>query len=575
MTILLVTASTVGLGQPPDPRTNLRAGGLDAGQAVLGMRLVATAPRSKGFAPVSAPTDPNAALAYANSDLAFQDHYVIQGSYNGFQIWDISIPARPKLRTAVVCPGSQDDVSVYRNLLFVSIDDTRSRVDCGSQGVPDTVSHDRLRGIRIFDIRDLDRPRQVAVVQTCRGSHTNTIVPDPSDTGTIYIYVSAITNARSPNELAGCSRRVPEQDPQTSLFSIDIIRVPLAMPESARIVSAPRLFADSAGNIAGLWRGGAHGPGTQTTAPTSACHDITAFPTIHLAAGACQGNGLVIDIQDPVHPRRLFEVSDPNFAYWHSATFNNAGTAIVFGDEWGGGLAPRCRASDPGIWGGDAIFTLSGTKLALASYYKLPVVQDSLKNCVAHNGGLIPVPGRDILAQGWYQGGISIVDFTNPNHPREIAYFDRGAMDSLTPKFGGQWAAYWYNGYVYGSDIMRSLDVLTLVPSEFLTRNEIEAAESVHLSRFNPQSQPLIEWPASFSVARAYLDQLARGNGMSPAVRTRVESQLRDAEQLHGTGRQRALQVAAAGLEAELAHATDTARVRAAAMVLRQMARLG
>jgi hypothetical protein len=569
----LLVGPVAAEAQLSDPRPALRAGWMDAGQALRGLRLVATVPRSKEFATAVLADSLDAVLALANSDLAFQGQYLFQGSYNGFQVWDISSPRRPTLRTALVCPGGQGDVSIYGGLLFVSVEDTRARVDCGTQGVADTVSPARMRGIRIFDIHDLDHPRQVAVVQTCRGSHTNTVVPDPSDPGVIYIYVSEIAVARSPSELAGCSRRSPAEDPHSSLFSIDIVRVPLASPESARIVSAPRLFVDSAANVAGLWNGGRHGPGTQVTAQTNACHDITAFPPLGIAAGACQGNGLLLDIHDPVHPKRLTEVSDPNFAYWHSATFSNDGSKVVFTDEWGGGLQPHCRDSDPGMWGADAIFTVSNGRLAEVGYYKLPTGESPLKNCTAHNGSLIPVPGRDILAQAWFQGGISIVDFTNPGHPIEIAFFDRGALDSTKLKFGGQWAGYWYNGHLYGSEINRGLDVLTLEPSVFLTRNEIEAAESVRMDRFNPQSQPRFMWPPSFAVVRAYLDQMARTGGMRAPARSRIAGILTRAETLHGAQRQRALMGAAQDLDSELAHAADTARVRAAAAVVREMAR--
>jgi hypothetical protein len=374
--------------------------------------------------------------------------------------------------------------------------------------------------------------------------------------------------------LAGCSRRAPDEDPHTSLFSIDIIRVPLASPESARIVSAPRLFVDSAGNAAGLWNGGRHGPGTQSTGQTNACHDITVFPAIGLAAGACQGNGILIDIADPANPKRLAEVSDPNFAYWHSATFSNDGTKVIFADEWGAGLLPHCRDTDPGMWGADAIFTRTDSHLTLTGYYKLPAAEGPTKNCTAHNGSLIPVPGRDIMAQAWFQGGISVVDFTNPGHPVEIAYFDRGPLDSAKLLFGGQWSAYWYNGHLYGSEINRGLDVLDLEPSAFLTRNEIEAARSVRMDRFNPQNQPRIVWPPTFTLVRAYLDQLGRDAGLAAAARQRVVAELDRAEPAHGAARRRALTQAADDLDKLLAAAPDTARVHAATVVIRQLAKM-
>jgi hypothetical protein len=551
-----------------DPRVGLRAGWKDAGEAAMNLRLVSHRDRPDGF--FDAANLGN--FGFLNSDLAFKGDYVFQGNFNGFQIWDISNRAGPTLRTTFVCPGGQGDLSVYRNLLFMSVEEIRGRIDCGTQGVPDTVSAERFRGVRIFDISDLDHPKQVAAVQTCRGSHTHTLVLDPRDTANVYIYVSGTSVVRSANELAGCSGRPPEEDPNTSLFRIEVIRVPLATPQEAKVVNMPRIFADSAGHIAGLWMGGNHGEGTQTTSQTNQCHDITVYTAIGLAAGACSGNGILLDISDPANPKRVAAVSDPNFAYWHSATFNNDGTKVLYTDEWGGGLAPRCRATDRPEWGADAIFTLRGHELRQAGYFKVPAPQTEQENCVAHNGSLIPVPGRDIMVQAWYQGGVSVFDFTDPAHPKEIAFFDRGPMDSTQLVLSGYWSAYWYNGRIYGSEIGRGLDVFELTPSEYLTQNEIEAAKLVHVDLLNVQSQQQFVWPASFVVARAYLDQLVRGNGLPQNRTARIARDLDRAEQMTGAARRAALTRLAAQLERDARGAADSARVRALAGVVKELA---
>lgn len=494
-----------------DPRVGLGAGWLDAASAIRNLEMVGSLPRPEGFFD---PDNPGA-FPFANTDLAFQGDLVFVGNYSGFQAFDISDPKKPKLRVAVVCPGGQGDVSVYGNLLFTSVEEARGRLDCGTEGVQDTVSAERFRGVRIFDISDVETPRQVALVQTCRGSHTHTVVTNPRDPENIWIYVSGTGGVRSPSELEGCSRGGPEDDPNTSRFRIEVIRVPLSAPEESRVVSEPRIFSDpETGAIAGLWRGGAHGEGTQGTSETDQCHDITVYPELGLAAGACSGNGILLDISDPENPVRIDEVADPNFAYWHSATFSNDGSKVIFTDEWGGGTAPRCRATDPPTWGADAIFELVDGKLNHAGYYKLPVPQEATENCVAHNGSLIPVPGRDIKVQAWYQGGLSIFDFTDPTDPVEIAFFDRGPLDEAQLMLGGYWSTYWFDGRIYGAEIARGLDIFELIPSEHLTANEIAAARSARYGEFNTQSQPRVTWPAEAAVARAYLDQLARNQGI-------------------------------------------------------------
>jgi hypothetical protein len=552
-----------------DARVGLRPGGQDAAQAAWNLELVSHQPRPAGF---SSP-DPAADFGFANTDIAFQGNNVFVGSYSGFHIYDVSNPARPRLRTSFVCPGGQGDVSVYRNLLFLSVEETRGRGDCGAQGVADSVSADRFRGVRIIDISNLQAPRQVAAVQTCRGSHTHTLVPHPRDPSRIYVYVQGTGRVRSPSELAGCSGRPPQEDPNTSYFRIEIIEVPVAAPQQARVVNMPRIFADSTGNVAGLWPGGRHGEGTQQTSTTNQCHDITAYAEIGLAAGACAGNGILLDIRDPANPVRVDEVIDPNFAYWHSATFNNAGTTVLFTDEWGGGTAPRCQATDRREWGANAIFTLAGRELRPAGYYKLPAPQTAQENCVAHNGSLVPVPGRDIMVQAWYQGGISVFDFTDPANPVEIAYFDRGPVNATQMIVGGFWSAYWYNGMVYGSEIGRGFDVFRLTPSAHLTQNEIDAANLVRMTEFNPQNQQRVTWPAHFSVAKAYVDQLARSRGLGGTRTVRLQQEIEAAERMRGAQRRTALTRIATQLDGEAASSRDAARVRALAGVLRQLAR--
>jgi hypothetical protein len=555
-----------------DPRASLKPGFRDAGVVARNMELVATLPKPDGFfdpnepagsvtppepaggrggaaAPPNAPaaagtpgSQPPApagrggrggaapagggggALNFANSDLAFSGQHLFMGSFHGFTTYDIENPRRPRLLASIVCPGGQGDVSVHGNLLFMSVEQTRGRIDCGVGGVQQTVSAERFRGVRIFDITDLNKPKQVAAVQTCRGSHTHTLVTDPKDKGSIYVYGSGTGGVRSGEELAGCVADAKDAD--TALFSIDVIKVPLNAPEQAAIVSRPRIFADEKGALGGLWQGGDHGPGTQSSRMTNQCHDITVFPEVGLAAGACSGNGILMDISDPENPKRLDAVVDKNFAYWHSATFNNDGTKIVFTDEWGGGTRPRCRATDLPTWGANAIFDIVEGKLKFGGYYKLPAAQTEQENCVAHNGSIIPVPGRDIMVQGWYQGGVSVFDFTDSSKPFEIAYFDRGPIDAKNLITGGYWSAYWYNGNVYGAEIARGLDVFRLTPSDHLSQNEIDAALLVRFNEFNAQQQPKVSWPATVIVARAYLDQLNRSKGIAPARATAVRNAL-------------------------------------------------
>ena len=610
MSLLLVCVGVTGgaqerRGSTPaaDPRVGLKAGLRDAGEAAKNMERIATLPKPEGFfdpkAPGGTPTpperdpnlpppDPNEPpdprfanmLGFANSDLAFSGTHLFMGNFHGFNTYDVEIARKPKLLASAVCPGGQGDVSVHGNLLFMSVEQTRGRIDCGTQGIQDKVSAERFRGIRIFDISDLGKPRQIAAIQTCRGSHTHTLVPDPKDPGNLYVYGSGTSLVRSAEELAGCSGLKPGEDPNTALFSIDVIRVPLAAPQNAKIVNRPRIFADpTTGAINGLWSGGEHGPGTQKTPETNQCHDITVFPQVGLAAGACSGNGILLDISDPEHPVRLDQATDKNFAYWHSATFNNDGTKVIFTDEWGGGTRPRCRATDPPTWGADAIFDIVDRKLQFRGYYKMPAAQTEQENCVAHNGSLIPVPGRDIMAQGWYQGGVSVFDFTDSAHAIEIAFFDRGPIDAKTLITGGYWSAYWYNGNIYGSEIARGIDVFRLTPSEYLSQNEIDAATQVRTDELNVQEQGRVAWPATAVVARAYLDQLTRSKAIEPERARAVRSALDRADDARSSrGKSQAAIDQLDGLTAQLdrdaaaAVGRDAARLRSLAATLKGVA---
>jgi hypothetical protein len=572
----------------PDPRLSLKAGWLDAGQALWNMRLVAAGRPSSAFFNPTGSTE-----RIWSSDLAFTDHYVIQGNFSGFQIWDVAKPNDPRVVTSYICSGVQGDVSVYKNLLFISVEGGNGRLDCGLQGVKDSVSTERFRGIRIFDIADIAHPKQVADVQTCRGSHTNTVVTDARDSADIYIYVSAMAGARSPTELAGCSDVAPEDEPNTQRFRIDVIRVPLAHPEQSKIVSRPALLADLAPYIrheeyaadtaeAGermIMRAtrpspnGARAPRLSPLGPiATVCHDITAYSAVGLAGGACIGYGLLIDIHDPANPRRITAASDSNFFGWHSATFSNDGSEVLLSDEWGGGTLPRCRATDNVRWGADAIYTIVGNQMVLRGYYKLPVAQSALKNCVAHNGSLIPVPGRNVMVQAWYQGGVSVFDWTDAAHVKEIAYFDRGPIDSTKMEPGGTWSAYWYNGHIYSSEITRGLDVLELRASPLLTQNEIDAAKTIQLGLLNVQDQPKFVWPATFVLARAYLDQLERDNGLSADRCVAVARDLARAEKQHGGGRQVALTALATQLDSDAGNANDAPKARMLAAVVHKLA---
>lgn len=614
----------------PDPRVGLEAGLFDAEEAIWNLRLLSTTPPPSDF------------LGVTNSDLAFKGDYAIQGNYNGFMVWDISNPAQPELVIDYLCPASQSDVSVYGDLLFVSGEGLGGRLDCGTEGVQEVASEERLRGIRIFDITDIKNPLYVSNVQTCRGSHTHSVLKDPNDDENVYVYVSGSAPVRPEEELPGCTNALPEDDPNSALFRIEVIKVPLDSPEDAAIVSSPRIFEDleappehglSPADIAELEAARAEGRfvaefyGREriipdrfinrflaniveerggTGEPTEAdstllrerlpailaemtggnddggidesqygpnqCHDITLYPEVGLAGGACEGYGLLLDISDPAAPVRIDAVADSNFAYWHSATFNNEGDKVLFTDEWGGGTQPKCRVDDPMEWGANAIFTIDGGQMDFQSYFKIPAPQTSQENCVAHNGSLIPIPDRDVMVQSWYQGGINIFDWTDPSNPIEIAYHDRGPIAADRMQMGGSWSVYWYNGYIVNSEIARGLDIFELEPSEFITQNEIDAANTVTLSYLNAQGQPKYEWPASYALAKAYVDQLERNRELDMMSINSYRSAIARAENANGSRQAELLNELASEIENKASESSNSEKMNKLAETMKNLA---
>jgi len=595
-----------------DPRAKLSPGLFDAGEAAVGIKHLTLLKKPDAFQLGIDPNGPKvekaltalgvppgakippavkmsfAGLAFANSDLAFQGNHLFLGNFYGVNIYDIADPSKAKLLTSMLCPGGQGDVSVYKNLMFMSVEMPNGRLDCGEQGFapptppaagqpqqqgPPAAQKDRFRGVRIFDISDISNPKQVGAVQTCRGSHTHTLVTDPKDKNNVYIYVSGTSFVRQNEELAGCSGGTPDKNPDTALFRIEVIKVPVAAPQNAKVVSSPRIFMDPrTGVVNGLNNGGSHdGNAIGKPSDTDQCHDITVYSAIGLAAGACSGNGIILDIKDPANPKRVDAVNDTNYAYWHSAAFSNDGKKVVFTDEWGGGMGARCRENDPNKWGADAIFNLNDNKLTFASYYKLPSAQGDSENCVAHNGSLVPVPGRDLKIQAWYQGGISLMDFTDAAHPVEIAYFDRGPVDPKMLILAGSWSAYWYNGRIYSSEIARGLDIFELTPTENLTQNEIDAAKSVQVAELNVQNQQKIEWSKKLVIAKAYVDQLERSQGLPSGEIANLRQSIQKAESSKKDLKK--LKSLAPSLEKTAATAksgADTARLQALADILKR-----
>lgn len=610
----------------PDPRVGLESGLFEYGEAIWNLELLSATPPPEEF------------LGSWGTDLAFKDNYAIQGNYDGFIVWDISDPANPTVAVDYKCPASQSDVSVYGNLLFVSGEGLGGRLDCGDQGVQEPVSEERLRGIRIFDISDIENPEYVSNVQTCRGSHTHSVLVDPDDNENVYVYVSGSAPVRPEEELPGCTTAFPNEDEDSALFRIEVIQVPLDNPQAAAIASSPRIFDDleapptkeisaeerqrlEEAREAGAFIGKMQGQervipggmvrnflsqiveergGNEVTAEDSAalrdrlpefidemlasrgrssealgpnqCHDITLYPELGLAGGACEGYGLLLDISDPVNPTRIDAVADSNFAYWHSATFNNDGTTVIFTDEWGGGTQPKCREEDPYEWGANAIYTIEDGEMVFQDYFKMDAPQTAAENCVAHNGSMIPVPGRDIMVQAWYQGGINIFDFTDPKNPVEMAFHDRGPINPERVETGGSWSVYWYNGVLVSSEIARGLDIFKILPSDFVTENEIAAANTVNLDYLNAQGQPKYTWPPSYELARAYADQLERGNELDNDSLQMVRRGIADAERANGTRKTQLLNALASELENKANDSSNGTKVTKLAQTLKELA---
>jgi len=584
-----------------DPRNGLKPGKLDAGVATSGMKQVSFMPKPAEF-------DSTSGLTFINSDLAFRDHYVYQGNFAGFTIWDVKNPAKPVKVAVVPCITSQGDPSIIGNLLFISAEGNGNRTDCAKGGVRDPKDH--MAGVRIFDVSNPAAPKLIKNVQTCKGSHTHTVIPDPKDKNIIYIYVSGSNNARPATELAGCNNGTDPADVNNSMYRLDVIKVPLNHPEQADVVTGARIFTgleaapqSTARAAAARARGGRGagtagrrgGRGADSSAPPPPprpttpwnCHDVTAYPAVHLLAGACASYGLLVDISNPEKPVRLDARADTNFSLWHTAVFSNDASKVVFTDEWGGGTSPNCQATSMMEMGGNTTLTISANKkYTQHAYFKIPTAQSAQENCVSHNGGLVPVPGRDIMVQGWYQGGVDVIDFTDPDHPYELAFFDRGSYDNppepgdtasqgggrFRNTIGGSWGAYYWNGYVYSSELARGFDILELTPTDKLSANELAAAKLVKFVEYNPQSQPKIVWPAAFPVIRSYLDQLGRNDGLAAARRTAIANALTAAEKQTGAARGAALTALAKTVDADVSGAKDQSRVKAMSAEIKRLA---
>lgn len=416
----------------------------------LGLDQVGRSATMKHLANVK-PSDPLADST--GTDIAFQDDRAYVGNYSGFSVWDISKPKNPTKISQVSCPGAQNDISVSGDLLYLSTDSSRSDDSCSSEPQSGTVK-ESWEGIKIFDISNANNPKYLKSVETACGSHTNTLVP--GDKSTEFIYVSSYNPS---SNLPDCQ---PPHD------GISIIEVPKKNPAKAKVVATPVLFPDG-GNES-----------------TNGCHDITAYPKRKIAAGACMGDGIIMDIRNPQKPKVIERVSDPNFSFWHSATFTNDGDKVVFTDELGGGGAATCDVETGPTHGANAIYGLSKqNQLRFQSYFKIDRHQNDSENCVSHNGSLIPVDGKDIMVQSWYMGGTSVWDFTDARRPREIGYFERGP--AAGDDGGGTWSSYYYNGHIYSSDLGKGFDVLKF------THPLTNSAKSVKMGEFNPQSQPFVK----------------------------------------------------------------------------------
>ena len=592
-----------------DPRNGLRPGkGGEAAEVAHGMKLMSLTPKAAVFDSVNG-------LDFANSDITFGGKYVYQGNFAGFSIWDVSNAAKPVLVSTVKCQTNQGDPSIYGNLLFVSAEGAGNRKDCGKSPVTDPSQH--TAGVRIFDVSNPSAPKLVKNVETCKGSHTHSLLPSKKDKNILYIYVSGSGGARAENDLPGCKNGTDPADTSNAMYRLDVIKVDLRKPDSAYVVTGARIFTGLA-PVQGPRRAGAGGRGAAPGAPPAGappgaapaggppggrgeapapsgprnCHDVTIYPARNLLAGACGSYGILVDVKNPEKPVRLDAISDTTFSLWHTAVFSNDGKKVVFTDEWGGGTGPMCQATSMMQQGGNTTLEITADrKFKQGGYFKPNFAQTAQENCVSHNGGVIPVPGRDIMTQGWYQGGINIIDFTDAKKPVEIGYFDRGPIDNPPPidagppaapgaggrgaarsTTGGSWGSYYWNGYIYSSEIARGLDVVELTPTADLSANEIAAAKLVRYEQYNPQSQPIITWPAAYPVVRSYVDQLQRKNGLAADRITAINASLDASEKLAGAARKAALSKLGGEVDKDVAGSSDSPRVKTLSAEIRKLA---
>ena len=402
----------------------------------------------------------SAVPSYRNSDLAFWGNLTFAGNYEGFRVIDHSDPGNPAVIANVACPGSQHDVSVWKGLLFLSVDSPRSGPGCDSVS-----ASPGFEGIRIFDVSDPANPTYAGAVATDCGSHTHTLVPDSSDPGRVLLYVASYPSTVLAESAYGnsCSRIATDGSP-TGHSKISVVEVPLADPGSASVVSEPQVpLNDYRGDLG--WRG---------------CHDISVFTAIDRAAAACAGEGQIWDISDPENPTTLARIHNPNVDFWHSATFTWDGRTVLFGDEAGGGTQPRCRASDPATVGAIWIYDVAGLDNQDAtavepwrSHFKIPRVQGDTARCTMHNFNVLPLEDRYVAVSAAYSGGTTAFDFTNTARPVEVGHQD--------PHGANTWSSYWYNGFIHTNDTGRGVDVMLLT----------DAARSgaKRLPHLNPQTQ--------------------------------------------------------------------------------------
>ncbi|MBL0940374.1 MAG: hypothetical protein IBJ03_15875 [Gemmatimonadaceae bacterium] len=575
-----------------DPRSTLKPGRFDAEIAISNMRHVSFSPKPAAF-------DTARGLTFINSDLAFGTHYVYQANFAGFTIWDIKDPAKPVVMAAVRCTTSQGDPTIYGHLLFLSAEGAGNRKDCGDGGVKDPKDH--MAGIRIFDVSNPREPKLVKNVETCKGSHTHTLVPSPTDKNIIYLYVSGQQGARSEASMPGCKNGNDPKDPTNSLYQLDIVKVYLNAPEKSVVIPGARIFNDlgGAGECARYClppnpnRGTRPQPAENMPEGPRNCHDVTAYPEMNMLLASCSTHSILVDIKNPEKPFRINAMMDTNnFQGRHTAAFSNDAKKLIQTEEWGGGTGPMCQASSMQQLGGNTIISLDAQKRQTQrAYFKLPSAQAAEENCVAHNGGIIPVPGRDLYVQGWYQGGVNIMDFTDADNAFEIGYFDRGSINPPRPvdvpaaaaaaaagvrgggnTIGGSWGAYYWNGLIFSSELDRGMDILELTPSPQLSANEIAAAKLVRYEQFNPQSQPKYVWPAAFVVVRSYLDQLVRNQGLAADRTTAIDQALDVAEMKTGLARGQALTALALQVDKDAVGAKDSARVKTMAAEIRRLA---